>query len=120
MKSNTFEQAEKFYRENKKRLLKIMLDEFKGTIDQQKNRGQVVAWFDGFSLHYTNGNMRGPTKDQINCGLNSLKKILEKDDRFNALIAKDEYCGDEYLELFTHIFCSHFALKNNIQELLKN
>lgn len=124
MESSTFEQAEKFYNENKAALLKIMMDEFKGEIEYQEEFDQIAVWFENFSLCYQNGDMAGSRKGEAvwdnegaNSGIDDLKEMLKRDDRFNSLIAKDEYWEDEYLNDLINYFCSEFAKKHNIESM---
>lgn len=123
MKSETFEQAEKFYNENKKRLVEILLDENIGQIDYQVEYDQVAVWFDDFALCYQNSDMNGDNigvphwnnagADQ---GVYDLRNILKKDERFQPLIAKEEYWCNEYLNLIVNDFCAEYAEKNKIDD----
>jgi hypothetical protein len=126
MESRTFEQAEKFYKENKAALLKIMMDEFKGEIEYQEGFDQVSVWFDNFSLCYQNSDMNGDGRgkahwdnDGANCGIDELKEILKKDNRFNSLIAKDEYWDEEYLKEIVDDFCAEYSKKHNIEDMFE-
>lgn len=123
MKSKTFEQAEKFYNENKEILIATLVEEYPGEIDYQPDCDQVVVWFKSFSLCYQNSDMNGGGKgephwnnDGANSGLDELKEILRTDDRFNALVAENEYWENEYLNNFINDFCEYFAEKNKIAD----
>ena len=126
MQSKTFEQAKKFYKDNKEKLIEILHKEFPGQIDYQSEDDQVAIWFNGFSLCYQNSDMNGEGKgaphydnDGANCGLDELFDILENDDRFSPLIASEEYWKNEYLEMLIHDFCKDFAKKHKIADYFK-
>ena len=121
------EEAAKFYSENKENLLSIMLNEFKGNIDYQAEWDQVAVWFPGFSLCYQNGDMNGDDKgtpcfnnDGANNGLTELKEILKKDERFQPLVASEEYWKNEYVNEIINDFCIEFAKQNNIASYFIN
>ena len=125
MKSKTYEEAEKFYTSNRNNLIKILHNEFQGKIeyqiDSEAGWDQVAVWFDGFSLCYQDSDMNGAGKgephwnnDGANCGLDNLSGILENDNRFNGLIAENEYWSNEYLQQLINDFCKDFAEKHNI------
>ena len=123
MKSLTFEEAEKYYNEKKGVLLVELHNRFPGEIDYQAEYDQVAVWFEGFSLCYQNSDMNGDGEgaphydnDGANCGLDELFNILKNDDRFNPLIANEEYWENEYLEELIHDFCKDFAEKHKIAD----
>jgi hypothetical protein len=123
MKSSTFKQARKFYDENATKLTSVLHNELRHEIDYQSEYDQVAVWFDDFSLCYQNSDMNGGGKGEphwnnegANDGLDKLKDILTADDRFNALIAEDEYWSDEYLNTFINDFCDDFAEKHDISD----
>ena len=123
MKSLTFEEAEKYYNEKKGVLLVELHNRFPGEIDYQAEYDQVAVWFEGFSLCYQNSDMNGAGKgephwnnDGANDGLDMLFEILKNDDRFNALIAENEYWSNEYLNQLINDFCDDFAEKHNISD----
>ena len=123
MKSETFEQAEKFYRENKDILLEILRKENIGQIDYQTEYDQVAVWFDDFSLCYQSSDMNGGGKgeahwnnDGADLGVYELRNILKKDERFQPLIAEEEYWKYEYFDLIVNDFCAEYAEKNKIAD----
>ena len=114
MKSN--EQAEKFYHENKKRLVDILLDENRGQIDYQAEYDQVAVWFDDFVLCYQDSDMNGDNvgaphwnNNGADFGVYELRNILKKDERFQPLIAEEEYWQYEYFDLIVNDFCADYA-----------
>jgi hypothetical protein len=126
MESKTFEQAQKFYTDKKETLLNILHTEFKADVDYQADYDQVAVWFDGFSICYQNSDMNGSGKgephwnnDGANSGIDELREILKKDERFNPLVALDEYWSNEYLNVFIDDFCADFAEKHGITDLFE-
>jgi len=128
MESKTFEQAENFYNKNKNALLKIMHEEFDGTIDHQisENYDQVAVWFGKFAVCYQDSDMNGGSKgephfnnDGANDGLDDLKEILKKDERFQPLIAKEEFWKNEFLRQIINDFCRSYAEKHKIADYFK-
>lgn len=124
-KSNSFKDAEIFYNDNKENLLAIMHKEFVGKIDYQSDYDQIAVWFDEFSLCYQNSDMNGGNLGGVNfdnpganSGLQELESILEKDSRFDALIASDEYHSHECLRELITDFCYDYAEKHNITDYL--
>ena len=123
MKSKTMEEAKNYYEENNEMLIKIMFEKFHGRIDNQSEFDQVAVWFDEFSLCYQNSDMNGKNKgephwnnDGANDGVDLLKNILSEDERFQRLIAEDEYWKNEYLNILINDFCEDFAEKNKIAD----
>lgn len=127
MKSKKFEQAEKFYNENKETLLRTLIEENTGSIDYQSEFDQVAVWFGGFSLCYQNSDMNGAGKgkphwnnDGADSGVDELRDLLAADARFQPLIAEDEYWSNEWLNALVQDFCAEFAEKNSIAEYFAN
>ena len=127
MKSQTFEQAEKVYNENKDALIKNIYEMFNSSIDYQEEWDQVAVWFSGiagnFSLCYQNSDMNGESRGEANydnpgadSGLDELKEILKNDERFQQLIAEEEYWKYEFLEKLISDFCVDFFEKNSIAD----
>ncbi len=124
MKSKTFEQAGEFYNTKKSELLQILHDEYPGIIDHQiisENDDQVAVWFNGFVFCYQDSDMNGSGKGEphwsnpgADSGLDELKQILKKDERFQPLIAEDEYWCNEYLNDLINDFCYAYAEKHDI------
>lgn len=121
MENKTFTEAEKFYNENKDRLVETLLSENEGQIDDQPENDQVAVWFDSFSLCYQNSDMNGGGKGEphwnnagADSGLDDLLEILKKDERFQPLIAKDEYWKNEYLRQIIQDFCAEYAERHEI------
>lgn len=123
MKSKTFKQAKTYYEEKKSELLQILHDEYQGNIDHQidENYDQVVVWFNGFSLCYQDSDMNGSRKGEphwsnpgADSGIDELKEILKDEERFQPLIAEDEYWCNEYLNDFINDFCADYAKKHDI------
>lgn len=129
MKSKTFEQAKKFYTENKADLINLLYAEYHGTIDVQEmdNGGenpdiQVAVWFVGFCICYQSSDMNGNGKGKAhwdNPGADTvfdeLTAVLSKDERFQPLIAEEEYHANEYLTDFINDFCRFYAEKHDIE-----
>lgn len=129
MKSKTLEQAKKFYTENKTALINLLYAEYPGTIDVQEiDNGaenpdiQVVVWFSGFAICYQSSDMNGDGKGQAhwdNDGADTvfdeLTAMLSRDERFQGLIAEDEYYPNEYLIDFINDFCRYYADKHDIE-----
>ena len=116
MKSKKIAEAEKFYHENKKRLLDILIDENIGQIDYQVEYDQVAVWFDNFSLCYQDSDMNGDNvgaphwnNNGADFGVYELRNILKKDERFQPLIAEEEYWQYEYFDLIVNDFCADYA-----------
>lgn len=126
MKSENFDQAKKFYAENKKAMIALIHDEFHGEIEYQEELDQVAVWFSGFSICYQNSDINGNGKGEphwnnegANGGLDELREILKNDDRFNALIAKNECWENEYLNAFISDFCADFAERHKIANMFE-
>jgi len=125
--SNAFEQAKKFYTDNKEVLLNVMLEEFTGSIDFQEEYNQVAVWFDGFVICFQDSDMNGDGKGKAhwdnegaNSGLDDLLDILKLDERFSLLVASDEYWENEYLRTLINDFCSKYAEINDIESMFSN
>jgi len=123
MKSKTFEQAKAYYEEKGGELLQVLHDEYPGNIDHQidENYDQVAVWFNGFSLCYQDSDMNGGGKGEphwsnsgADSGIDELKEILKGDERFQPLIAEDEYWCNEYLNDLINDFCVDYAEKHDI------
>tara|TARA_R100000541_G_C1897352_1_gene84079 strand:+ start:91471 stop:91869 length:399 start_codon:yes stop_codon:yes gene_type:complete len=125
--SITLEQAEIFYKENKDKLIEIMFSAFQGNIDHQYEYNQIAVWFDGFCICYQDSDMNGNGKGRAhwdNSGAdtvyNDLGKILKNDGIFSELYASDETDDSYFLNAFIDDFCSEFAKRNNIDEMLQS
>ncbi|HQZ60354.1 MAG TPA: hypothetical protein PLQ39_11815 [Acinetobacter sp.] len=125
--SSTFEQASKFFEENKDAILELLLEELKGEIEYQSEWNQVAVWFkpEGLILCYQNGDMAGNHKgeacwnnDGANSGVEVLRDLIANDPRFCQLYAEDEYWSYEYVNDMVALFCESFAERNNIEDML--
>ncbi len=104
--SNTFEQAEKFYNENKDRLVAEFLSEVDGSdLEYQEEFDQVIIF--GLCCQPSDMNGNGLGKAHYNnCGaddgFDKLVDLIANDERTQSLIASDEYWSKEYVRCFAH------------------
>lgn len=112
------EATQKYYTENKERLLNILLEENPGRIDQQAEFDQVAVWFDGFSICYQNGDMNGGHKGQA-VWWNQVEDeprfvdTIKTDPRFTPLFdSEDEPHWDLYGRELWDDFCRTYELKH--------
>lgn len=126
MESKTMAEAREFYEKNKNGLLEAMLEEFQGKIDNQPEYGQVVVYFEDFAICYQNGDMNGGRKGEpvwnnpgADDGLAELRELLSKDERFQPLIASEEFWMYEYLEELINNFCEQYAEIHNVAKYFR-
>ena len=123
--SKTFEQAEKFFNENKDALLDIMFNELKEgvSIDHQEEFDQVVLCGNGFHLCCQNSDMNGDsrgeahyTNDGADGGFNELCALLIRDYRSSQLYASEEFWSKEYVREMAYLIADklveHFKVES--------
>lgn len=104
--SNTFEQAEKFYNENKDRLIGEFLSEVDGSdLEYQAEYDQVIIFGLCCQNSDMNGNGRGTAhydNDGADQGFDDLVDWIANDERTEPLIATEEFWSKEWARTFAH------------------
>lgn len=128
MKSQTLEQAELFFNENKERLLNLFFEQNKYEIDVQAEHDQIAVFFkNGASICFQNSDMNGNTNDGpyfrnagADAGLETLRDILAENEEFNALVAEDEYWSYTYVDDFINLICETIFEKEEMASKLSS
>ena len=132
--SKTFEQAEKFFNENKDSLLDIMFNELKEgvSVDDQTDYdddgeliyNQIVLWGNGFDLCCQDSDMNGAGKGNAHydnsgadSGFDELQDLLINDDRTNALYAEDEFHAKEFIRDFARLIADKLVAHFDVESM---
>lgn len=116
----TFDDAQKFYSENKNTILETLLEENVGEIDIQDDFEQIAVWFknSSMSICYQNGDMNGDYKGEAVWWNEGAKPVgflenLQNDDRFCKVFAgKEETHFDLFAKKLVDDFCREYEKRN--------
>ena len=119
--SNTFVQAEKFYNENKDRLVAEFLSEVDASdLEYQEEFDQVIIF--GLCCQNSDINGKGVGKAHYynqgaNEGFIELVSLIANDERTQPLIASDEFWKKEYVRYFAHDLAKAIIEKFEVESM---